>query len=425
MLLPCEDNILRNITLDRPSRRVTRYDQLPRDIELAISNVVEKEIDLQRRLEILKRELECQYDYSPFAAFRSVDRYNSGRIDTVNCGAFLRQNGHYASEMELLAIIRRIDTDGDAVIVYSEFAEFVRPSIPAPRSIACPPPARCSSALRAGNSSPLKNSSPQRSFSAQRTRVAYSSPVRASCSPSRMSPSRKPVLRLTDEDELVHALKEVCNLEQELETSKINLANKSDFNMFDAYNIFDVTRIGNISVHELQSGLNAIGIYPTYDECDLFISRYDKNSDRRLSFSEFSEAFLAHDTYYANMVNRRASNYVPRVIRRDDVFLPHTALEFQTMWRTHIRCENAAESLRQRLQSRPGFNVYEAFNSLDFCDSGNFSAYELKRMIESRGYFVGQKAVEHVIDKFDKNKDGRVNFGEFADETRTKSPVRR
>lgn len=159
MLLPCEDNFLRNVTLDRPSGRVGRYDSLPRDIELAIVAVLEGEIDLQRRLEDLKRELELQYDYSPFAAFRSVDRYNSGRIDTVNAGSFLRQQGHYASEMELLAIIRRIDTDGDAIINYSEFAEFVRRgagggSVGASRS-----PARASSANRTGGrgaASPLR-----------------------------------------------------------------------------------------------------------------------------------------------------------------------------------------------------------------------------------------------------------------------------
>ena len=58
MVLPCEDNFLRNRTLDRPSGRVGRYDHLPRDIELAVTNVIEKEIDLQRRLESLKRELE-------------------------------------------------------------------------------------------------------------------------------------------------------------------------------------------------------------------------------------------------------------------------------------------------------------------------------------------------------------------------------
>jgi len=58
------------------------------------------------------------------------------------------------------------------------------------------------------------------------------------------------------------------------------------------------------------------------------------------------------------------------------------------------------------------------------CD-GSISTQELRRMIESRGYFVGQKELEQVIGKMDKNRNGRVDFGEFADEVRTKSPVRR
>lgn len=394
MMLPCEDNFLRNLTLDRPSRRVGRYDHLPRDIELALATVLEKEVDLMRRLEILKRELEVQYDYSPFAAFRSVDRYNSGRIDTVNAGSFLRQNGHFASEMELLAIIRRMDTDGDACLVYSEFADFLRPSSPAPRSMPVPEsPARSSSAFRARNTSPLKTSSPGRSFSAQRSRAAYTSPVRASISPSRTSPTRQPTLRLHDEDELVHCLKDLCNQEQELENAKIQLAQKHDFNIRDAFEIFDQPRYGTISVYDIQSGLNAIGIYPTLEEVELFVTRYDKNGDRRLSQHEFAEGFLAVDAYYRSMVDRRPSNYTPRPIRRDDCFLPNTAFEFQNMWRTHIRVENAAESIRQRLQARPGFNLYEAFNSLDLNGNGMVDAAELKRMIESRGYWVGYKEV--------------------------------
>ena len=46
IFLPCEDNLLRNITLDRPSRRVGRFEFLPRDIEIAMTTVIEKEIDL-------------------------------------------------------------------------------------------------------------------------------------------------------------------------------------------------------------------------------------------------------------------------------------------------------------------------------------------------------------------------------------------
>lgn len=63
---------------------------LPRDIELAMAAVIEREIDLARKLDMMRRELEIQYDYSPVSAFRSIDRFNKGFIDTVNLGNFLR-----------------------------------------------------------------------------------------------------------------------------------------------------------------------------------------------------------------------------------------------------------------------------------------------------------------------------------------------
>lgn len=73
-----------------------------------------------------------RYDYSSYAAFRAIDKYNEGNINTFNLSTFLKNNGHYASEKELLAIIRRIDTDGDAKLSYSEFADFIRSSEPRP-----------------------------------------------------------------------------------------------------------------------------------------------------------------------------------------------------------------------------------------------------------------------------------------------------
>jgi Ca2+-binding EF-hand superfamily protein len=48
-----------------------------------------------------------------------------------------------------------------------------------------------------------------------------------------------------------------------------------------------VKRLGSISVNDLQIGLNEIGIFPTVDECSLFIARYDQNRKGRLNFEEF------------------------------------------------------------------------------------------------------------------------------------------
>jgi hypothetical protein len=74
----------------------------------------------------LKRDLVVRFDYTPLAAFRSIDRYATGRIDSLSLGTFLRAQNHQASEHELIAIIRRLDTDGDACLSFHEFSDYLK-----------------------------------------------------------------------------------------------------------------------------------------------------------------------------------------------------------------------------------------------------------------------------------------------------------
>ena len=62
----------------------------------------------------------------------------------------------------------------------------------------------------------------------------------------------------------------------------------------------------------------------------------------------------------------------------------------------------------------PYFNVFEAFNSLDQNDSGAISREEFKRLIMSRGFYVSEKEATEIVEKMDKNKDGRVSFAEVS-----------
>lgn len=437
-MLPCEDNLLRNMTLDRPSRYVGRYDSLPFDIEKCLLDIFEQEISLQRRLDILKGDLECRYDFSAYASYRSVDKYNDGRISTLNLGSFLRSCGHYATERELLTIIRRIDTDGDASLSYAEFSEFLRSSNPPARQVleeadrahraASAEKFRRSMGAGSSHSSPLKaQGDGMRAHSAGRGHASFASPEKHASplresSPCkvhndtfhRMSPARKPILNIREEDELVTSLRDFIQLERELESNKVSLALKSDFNMTDAFKIFDQRYLGNVTVHDLRDGLSAIGVFPTSEEVELFLTRYDEDHDRRLTMREFENAFLAQDSYYASMVTRRPSNYRHPLYRRDDCFYSDTAIEFRNMWRVHFKVESQAETIRRRLASSPYFNVYEAFNSLDLNDNNSISADEFKRLIESRGFYVSYKEADQVLKKFDADHNGRVTYSEVS-----------
>jgi Ca2+-binding EF-hand superfamily protein len=210
-----------------------------------------------------------------------------------------------------------------------------------------------------------------------------------------MSPSRRqPVLRLEDEDELVRTMREQMSLEKELETAKINLSQKPDFNLFDAFRIFDVDSRGFVTHTDLKYGLNDIGVFPSNEELDLFFKRYDKNMDSRIRFSEFCDAFTPTDSYYSTLLNRRTSNNVRgRLYARDDCFMAETKFEFKNVWRTHFKIETFSEQLRQRLDKRPGFNVFDAFASCDLFEDGVVTKNEIKRLIESRGFYVSEKEV--------------------------------
>lgn len=65
-----------------------------------------------------------------------VDR-GRGAIDSDSLDAFLRSAGHEPSEAEVLAIIRRMDADGDATVTPTEWADFWReiPSLSRPEPL--------------------------------------------------------------------------------------------------------------------------------------------------------------------------------------------------------------------------------------------------------------------------------------------------
>ena len=172
---------------------------------------------------------------------------------------------------------------------------------------------------------------------------------------------------------------------------------------------------GWISLTDLKIGLNEIGVYPDHEELALFFKRYDTDHDSRLRFSEFTEAFTPIDNYYAQILNRRHSNDVRgRFYSRDDCFLNQTKFEFKQIWRTHLKVEAFSESMRQRLYKRPGFNIMEAFNSCDLNEDGIISRDELRRLIESRGFYISEKEVTTLIEKIDKDKDGKISYSEVS-----------
>lgn len=88
-----------------------------------------RELNYHIRLERLKYELTLRYDWTSRAAFETIDSTRDLALNARNIQSFLRLNGFYATESEIIAIVRRLDVDADQKVTYSEWADGIRPQL--------------------------------------------------------------------------------------------------------------------------------------------------------------------------------------------------------------------------------------------------------------------------------------------------------
>lgn len=83
-------------------------------------------------------------------------------------------------------------------------------------------------------------------------------------------------------------------IERDIESAKIDLALKSDFNLVDGFRVFDTRGLGFISSQDLVDGLRMNLDFGEFNSDDIymFFRRFDRSGRGRITFAEFSEAIL-------------------------------------------------------------------------------------------------------------------------------------
>lgn len=320
---------------------------------------------------------------------------------------FLLRNGVDATEQEVQSIVKRLDTDRDTRISLTEFKRLF--SFPDLR-----PNLTMNSFYSSKSSfnrleSPLRTSSPRRALSPERSvglgsplrgitrsplrttiRTPVRSPIRSPVrsplrstvrSPLRTtlrSPLRSPVRELTtisktsfityEEENFLNFLREIIACENDYERSRCDLILRSDFNVEDAFRIFELDGRGYLTDMDLKFGFNSLDIFPTPEEISLFMKRFDTRNEGVLSYTNFYSVFNPLDREYSRMLDLRLpSTYVSRY-NRAEVFLPTTKLYLQNLLNIILRNEVRVEAWRQKLNKLVRFNTRVFFEKIDRID---------------------------------------------------------
>lgn len=87
------------------------------------------------------------------------------------------------------------------------------------------------------------------------------------------------LLNSKTEEGYISYFKEMIELESELEAAKKDLIRKPDFNIQDAFLIFELSQRGSITQLDIKYGMNALDIFPSEEDICLLIQKYDTTGE--------------------------------------------------------------------------------------------------------------------------------------------------
>lgn len=196
---------------------------------------------------------------------------------------------------------------------------------------------------------------------------------------------------------------------------KIRLTQQGDFNLQDAFQMLDAHKKGWVTAPDLHDTLLDFGIYCHKDDVYAFVRKFDHDSDGRLLFSDFCDAFTPNDSYYVHVLNNRQPHFCHAGVSRFNFFTTSTRDMLFRCFKTHFSAEESCNLAKKRLARRPRFNVRDIFRYLDNIESGVLSKECLKTALADNQHHVSESELTWLFDRFDRTKSGRVNYQQFAE----------
>ena len=234
-------------------------------------------------------------------------------------------------------------------------------------------------------------------------------------SPSRVSPQNE--YFTYEERQFNDFLIKLMNIEDQIESAKINLALNPDFNCEDAFRIFELNGRGFLDENDLKYGLNLIGVYPTDFQVRLLMKRFDLQKEGCINYVDFFDMLVPFEKEYRTMVeNRLPHSCCP--YRCPDIFCFNTLCALRNVFNLIINTESEINNNR-KLFGTLRLRLRDIFGLLDYLRTGYFTNSDLIVYLKNRGLFTTNKQADLLFIRLDKYRNGKIDFRNVEDELQT------
>ena len=218
----------------------------------------------------------------------------------------------------------------------------------------------------------------------------------------------------TQKQKFIDYLQQLMQAESKIERMKIDISIRNDFNVEDAFRIFELNGRGFITEDDLKYGLNALDIYPTAPETHLLLKRFDLQKEGILNYADFFDMVTPFDKSYRGIVEHRSPNSCCSC-RCIDMFLLTTRLLLKQLLMLLIDYESKFNYLKKEFTG-VRCKLREIYGEIDVCGLGKVGEKEIVDFLKRVGIFTSIKDADLLFIRLDKNRDGMVDYWELEEE---------
>ena len=200
------------------------------------------------------------------------------------------------------------------------------------------------------------------------------------------------------------------------------IMNCQDFNAIICFRLFKPSkdRTEKLGLANLKAAFGSLGVPLTDSQAKLLLKRYDNDRDGLLTFTDIQDIFMPREPELKREFKRR----LPFDHLRSGQELSYETLtQLRSLFHKTLQTEQNVELLKLEFQKSPDFDINQAFeviNRNNRAGNENFiSKEEFQEILRFHGVATGSYDVNNLFDRFDKDRDGRIGYKDFANEMLT------
>ena len=344
------------------------------NIDYSFINLLDKELNLIRRIIILLEDIKKQFDFnikSLFDVLKSWTCITSDGLDKFFCNIVQK---HYEKNSNFIRnIIKRLDINKDGRIDLKEFSIFFQVN-------------------------------------------------EISQNETKMFNSNLNKIDFIAEKKFYEFIHDLIDIEEKIENLKIDLSLRNDFNIENIFRYFDYDFKGYILPDDFLFGLKKLSLNVNKFDINLLFKKYDNKMKGQLNYCDLFDMLTPFQTDYRNMIENRKPI--------EGEFMLSTKIYFINLIKSLIWYENKINSMRFYFNSIRK-RIVEIFTRIDKNNKGYFDIKdwenylkEMRNVIYNNNTnninnncfnesFIGKNL---VFIRLDKKRLGKVDYIDLIDE---------